>query len=375
MACSNCFNGCADTISDQCVKYTGVPIPGLGIATGDSLLVVENQIINKILTLMTGEGIIPIIDPADLCAIVSNYLPVSGDITINQIISALLQSICELETRVADTEGALNTLEADYVITCLSGVDPTSGTHAIVQAAITKLCEVDTALTLLVSNILANYVLISDIDDYIANYISGVPSSTIVNSKMIPFVAVPYFGPLSVFDITGAGIGDWTKIYLCNGQNLTPDLRGRVLVGANTMGSNPYTDGTATNPADGNPSYDGNSPYTKTGANTAFLTSVGQIPLHNHTATLTITDPGHTHSVNVYNYDQEVGSSGSDAYGIKNFTSAVVSTSSKTGLKGNGNDPANPNVVINIGSTGGSSVEGHNNIQPVHSTNYIIYIP
>ena len=45
MSCSNCFNGCAEIVSDQCVKYTGVPVAVLGIQTGDSLSYVEQSLI------------------------------------------------------------------------------------------------------------------------------------------------------------------------------------------------------------------------------------------------------------------------------------------------------------------------------------------
>ena len=37
MSCSNCFNGCTEIISDQCVRYTGFNIPALGISNGDTL--------------------------------------------------------------------------------------------------------------------------------------------------------------------------------------------------------------------------------------------------------------------------------------------------------------------------------------------------
>ena len=43
--CSNCYNGCVETVSDRCVKYTDVPVPVLGIQTGDSLSYVEQAII------------------------------------------------------------------------------------------------------------------------------------------------------------------------------------------------------------------------------------------------------------------------------------------------------------------------------------------
>lgn len=361
MGCSNCFNGCADIVSDQCVKYTGIDIPGLGIVTGDPLLVIENQIINKILTLITGEGIIPVIDPFDLCPIVSNYLPISGDITLNDVIHALIKSICDLDGRVTLIEGDLAVLNSNYTISCLTGVFPNSGTHDIVQAVIDKLCDVDTALTLLSTNVTTNYVLIADIDSYIASYLASIPATTLYNSKMIPYVAVPYFGPVGgIFDITGAGIGDWIKIYLCNGQNLTPDLRGRVLVGATTMGN------TAFNPAVdpgivGNPAYSLN---TITGANQAFLTNATQLPPHSHNTTVTIIDPGHVHpntkqnpidgSGSTYNYDS-VGDQ--QHYGLMDSGSAL------TGIT----------ATATNASVGAS--EGHNNIQPVHATNYIIYIP
>ena len=363
MICSNCFNGCADIVSDKCVKYTGIDIPGLGITTGDPLLVVENQIISKILTLMTGEGIIPIIDPTDLCAIVSNYLPISGDITLNHVISALIQSICELEIRLADTETALNVLEADYIIGCLSGVSVSDGTHAILQATISKLCTVSTNLDTLSAELIANYVLIDDINDYIAAYIADQPVSTLYNSKMIPYTAVPYFGPTAgFFDISGAGLGNWEKIYLCNGQNLTPDLRGRGLVGNTTMGSTAFDP--AVDPAlPGNPTY---SQDTVVGANLAVLTDIGQIPLHTHTADILIVDPGHAHS---FGGSIAVrGGSGPEAFSDTDNldTHDILQTEfSFTGI----------NAAVTVHPAGGSSPDGHNNIQPVHSTNYIIYIP
>jgi microcystin-dependent protein len=372
MACSNCFNGCADTISDQCVKYTGVDIPGLGIASGDPLLVIENQIINKILELMTGEGVIPVIAPADLCPLVSSFLPGSGPITLNDVISALFRSICALDARLVLAEGKLVTLNADYVIGCLTGVVPASGTHAILQATITKLCSVSSDLTTLTAELFANYVLISDINSYIAAYISGIPTSTLYNTRMIPYTAVPYFGvTVGFFDITGAGIGQWEKIYLCNGQNLTPDLRGRVLVGNTTMGNTAFNP--AVDPAiSGNPSYAQNDTI---GANLAVLTNAGQLPLHSHSTIVTITDPGHFHPNSKIN---PVNGSGSelnyDSVGDKEHYGIMNTLPATTGLKGNGNGPS-PNVTVQVEPTGGSPVQGHNNIQPVHATNYIIYIP
>ena len=52
--CQNCYNGCVETTSDQCVKYTGVDIPELGIVKGDPLSLVLLQMNNAIIALETG---------------------------------------------------------------------------------------------------------------------------------------------------------------------------------------------------------------------------------------------------------------------------------------------------------------------------------
>ncbi len=46
-----------------------------------------------------------------------------------------------------------------------------------------------------------------------------------------PGMIVDFYGQLTNFDATGMGIGDMIGFALCNGQNNTPDLRGRVTVG------------------------------------------------------------------------------------------------------------------------------------------------
>lgn len=35
--CNDCFSGCLEIHSDRCIKYTGEPIPELGICTNDTL--------------------------------------------------------------------------------------------------------------------------------------------------------------------------------------------------------------------------------------------------------------------------------------------------------------------------------------------------
>lgn len=73
--CSNCYNGCSEIVSDQCVKYTGVNVPVLGIQTGDSLSYVEQALIEFLTSTLNGTGIKPDIDPAIICALIRMAAP------------------------------------------------------------------------------------------------------------------------------------------------------------------------------------------------------------------------------------------------------------------------------------------------------------
>ena len=57
MGCTNCFNGCVETTSDKCVKYTGNDIDFLGIEKGDPLEAVEKAITDYLVTVYNGTGI------------------------------------------------------------------------------------------------------------------------------------------------------------------------------------------------------------------------------------------------------------------------------------------------------------------------------
>ena len=102
----------------------------------------------------------------------------------------------------------------------------------IVQAVITKLCQVDASLVALTLGLSTNYSSNgTELDNYIANYLANDSGSVdLISNRMVPWSVVPYFGPLSNFSSTGVGLGDWVNIYLCNGANGTngtPDLRGK----------------------------------------------------------------------------------------------------------------------------------------------------
>ena len=380
MSCSNCFNGCTEIISDQCVRYTGFNIPALGISNGDTLASVELQISTFIIDLSTGNGIIPVINPADLCSLVSSFLPVSGDITLNDVISALIRSICALKTSVTAIESTLTTLNANYTIGCLTGVTASSDTHDILQAAINKLCSTATDLTVLAANVNTNYVKLADLNALIQAYLNSIAPSNLYKNKMVPYIAYEYYGSLTGFDVTGAGSGLFVNVYLCNGSNGTPDKRGRVAVGTTdgTMA------GTITMSSIVNPSTAGNPSYSLNGlagANNVTLTT-NQIPSHTHTATGTSTSTATPHS---HFISKDSTSNNGDLSptlplvsewdGGTNFSYRLksVAGTADEGPTSNTTVVVNTSTSVVVDAAGGGL--SHNNIQPTIGAYYIMYIP
>lgn len=375
MACSNCFNGCAEIVSDQCVKYTGVDVPILGIQNGDSLSYVEQTLIGFLTSTLDGTGIKIDIPQNIICQLVSKYLPTCGDITVVDLITALIKAACDLQAQVTNIANDVNAIEADlnalegpYDVDCLTGVTSTSGTHNILQAVINKLCA-------FIINVETNYVQLADIDTIIAEYLASIPTSTKVYSKMVPYVAVEYYGSLSYFDVTGAGSGDWEKIYICNGLNGTPDKRGVVPVGA-VVGVPGGPLNPAVNPAVSpfNPSYSVGGPVV--GSNSVLLTN-NEIPSHTHPNTLTFVNPDHTHLTvggNTSNSPITATTSIANAAtygGNTSYQLAQGVTPATLGLT----SPSKSDLTITLTNAAVGGGLPHANNQPALACNYIMYIP
>lgn len=385
--CNNCFNGCTETISDQCVKYTGIDVPALGISNGDPLPVIENALITFLTSTLTGVGVKIDLSSINVCAIVQQYLPTCGELNILELSKALAQASCNIQEQIDAIVATLAILNADYTIGCLEGVTASSDTHAIVQAVIEKLCSVDASLTFILDQ-LPSYVLSSEIctlvDDCINNNNGG---TSLASSKMLPYSVIPYYGAVSGyptvsdgFSGTGAGYGYWLNVYVCNGQNPgVPDLRGRVAVGSTDMGSVNWP--TQTNPAGaGNPTYGYKTTTSIQGNNTTTL-SLAQIPAHNHTGSTAITTiPPITHS------HFTVGTNDSASL----LTTTPIAQSHSTG--GNfGYSLVGSSVAATIGKTSDVTLspiptttltiqpagqnEAHINYQPGLAVYYIMYIP
>jgi microcystin-dependent protein len=380
MACNNCYNGCVDTTSDRCVRYTGLPSEALGIETNDSLYVVEEALINAVVSFLDGTGIDITIDPEAYCTLVTQYLPTCVPIcsppTAVELFEALVKAACDLQEQVDVIVADLAELNGDYTIDCLDGVTSSSSTHEILQATINKLCELGVDLAALALDVDTNYVKLADLNTLIQAYLDSIGGSTSFYTKMVPYTVLEYYGALNNYPTvadgfggTGIGFGAWEKVYLCNGQNGTPDKRGRVPIGVtNGMGGGAY-DPEVDPATPGNPTYTING---TNGNNTITLTSA-ELPSHTHPATASITDPGHEHDI--------LGITGGDtsdnnntvrfAGGDKNqgettfyFTNTQACQSATTGISAA--------ITVSANTGGGGS---HSNIQPVLACYYIMYIP
>ena len=231
----------------------------------------------------------------------------------------------------------------------------------------------------------------AQLNSYIASYLASQPSSNSASARMVPYAPIAYYGPLSGYptatdslSLSGAGIGYWTKVYLCNGASPgVPDLRGRVIVGTTVMGNNTFpsqTDPCGACTTCANPLYDLG---TIKGSNCITLTTP-QLPNHTHanTATATVIDPKHSHfisavttqtshpGINSTNYMASINNIGNDG----NYFLAGVTTPLPTvGLTSESETDITVNVAMTNAATGGG--DAHTNIQPVIALHYIMYIP
>lgn len=373
MACSNCYNGCKEVVSDKCVQYTGIAVPALDIKKGDSLSWVEQALVTFLMSTLDGSGIKITLEEEDYCELVSQYLQECQAVTALDLFKALVKTACDLQQQIDSVVSDVATIEADYVIECLEDVAINDGTHAIVQAVITKLCEINTALTALALDVETNYVQLSELNELIQEYLDSQAGATRYYTRMIPYTVVEYYGSLSFFDATGAGLPDteWEDIYLCNGQNNTPDKRGRVGVGA-IVGVPGGALSSAVNPAS-DPTFNPNYAVGGTaGANKVTL-AISQIPAHAHG----VTDPQHYHQTFVNQLVTSQSSITSTSFMARELNDSddandykISPSTSGTPSVGKGGSSS---TGISIQNTGSGAA--HDNKQPVLACYYIMYIP
>ena len=366
MSCESCYNGCVQTVSDECVRYTGINYAALGVETGDNLVSVEQAIMNALVPLLDGTGDAITLSAGDVCALVTGYLTAGLTHTSKEWITALSKGECNLQAQIVAINNTLAILNANYTIGCLTGVTASSDTHDVLQAVITKLCTTVADLAALTLDVDTNYVKLADLDALIAAYIASQSGggSNQQYLKMVPYVAYEYYGSLTNFDGTGAGLNSagFYKVYLCNGLNGTPDRRGRVGVGAiQNVPGGPLD--AAVNPANpGNPNY---AIFNTAGANTVTLIT-SQMPSHSHGTTVTsvgtISPNPHSHTLSYLN---KGAGDGSNVIGSQ--VSSNIKTTSSVSLS------VDITTSVTNANTGGGAA--HANIQPVIAAYYIMYIP
>jgi microcystin-dependent protein len=370
MSCSNCYNNCPEITSDRCVRYTGIDVPVLGIKSGDSLSYVEQALIEFLTSTLDGSGIKLELDPAVICTLVKNNLPTCGDLTLIDLSNALVKSICDLQTQITSLAGTVYTINSPYTTGCLTGITNTSSTHEVLQTTITKLCQLDSNVTSITTN-LSQYVRLSDLCQLVTACLATASggSGNRYYTRMVPYTVVEYYGTLQNFN-AGVGQGEWENIYLCNGQTYngvtTPDKRGRVTVGAilgvtSTVPLDNEVNPFAINPPGAfNPNY---ALLQKEGFNSVVLTEQ-QIPPHNHTFTGTAST--HTHTLNLPLVVQPMRSAttGTIVNVWKNPTSGAQTYTT---------DSASVTPLGTTANKGGGNY--HANNQPAIACYYIMYIP
>lgn len=353
MPCIDCLDNCAEPVSDECVKYTGDDIPCLGICKGDTLYKFEVAIAEKICQYATGEGID--LSSLDLtCSFLKDIIGPS-DQTLLTILDTLIKGECTLRELIQGLDDDINT-PYSFNTACLSGLGANPTRDDILNAALVKLCSVDSRVTAIENN----YVKDSELCAKVTACLAGGSGSVQENTKMSKFIAYPYHGPLSVFDASGIGLSafGYDKVYICNGQIVgsftTPDYRGRSPLGANVNIPGGSLDSAV------NPSLPANAAYgvtvgIKKGAYTDTLTT-DTMPAHTHG----INDPGHKHQL-TYHRDDPQG----------NSNEAI-----KADVNNNSVNPVETLEVltgITLGSAGNS--QPHNNTHPVVGACFIMYIP
>jgi microcystin-dependent protein len=370
MSCSNCFNGCTEITSDKCVKYTGANIPALGIQNGDTLEFVEQALAQFLISALDGSGIKPPIDPSIICNAVSVNLPTCGDFTITDLISGLIKSVCDLKDLITDVSNNLGILEGPYDEGCLT-VDETtfSNTHNVLQAVISQLCTLQDDFDQLLFDLPNTYVLTSELTNSVVAILENeglIGPGTKQYTKMVPYTVIPWFAPsiAGLFDGTGKGLstGEYENIYLCNGLNNTPDMRGRVPAGLTNGGMLGLTMDTEVAPSLANPLIPTYALGTRYGDNFVTL-EIPQMPSHSHTATSV--DAGHTHGLNGDLMDYNVPSSINVRLGTQDASVQIITR--------NTSESSQADITTTLTLEGEN--QAHKNTQPTIGCYYIMYIP
>lgn len=357
MPCIDCLQNCGGrSTSDQCTEYTGPDIPLLGICTGDQLSSVEADIINALLTALDGSGITPASVTVANCAWLQNQL-IGENPTLANLLQLLINGECSLYAMIQTINNTIAGGNASFTTTCLSGLPDNATANQVLQALLTDYCIVKATVTAIPDT----YVALTDLTLQVTQILTSLGllggSTSVQYAQYIPIgVAYPYFGSLANFNNVGVGLASvgFLGLFLCNGANGTPDIRGRGIVGAvrNVPG------GALDSAVDPTQTFNPNTNYAlldKFGENYHTLITA-ELPSHSHG----VTDTGHIHT-SLIPEDQKAG-------GVSGYNVLSSAPPTRTGTY---SQPTNSATTgISIQSTGGASF--HYNVQPSIAAYWVI---
>lgn len=354
MACNDCLENCGgQETSDQCVTYTGDTISSLGICPGDRISKVTSIILTALQSALDGTGILISDITLGNCTWLQEQF-VGQSPTLTNLINLLAQGECSLLTMIENinTQISGSTTGGVFDIRCLTGLPSNPTQQQILQALLTQYCT--TAST--VASFPSTYVTLSDLPGQVAQILSnsGVTGGTVQYANYFPpGIAMPYFGSVGNFDNTGKGLASagLLGMYLCNGNNGTPDIRGRAVVGAirNVPGGQPDSAVDPSLPGNPNMNYALGDKFGEG----YHLLLLAELAAHTHP----VVDPGHQHTAQIGTVSK--GYTGTNpVLDIVNLLGFYVfqTQTATTGLT--------------VGSAGGNSP--HNNVQPSIAAYWII---
>jgi len=238
--CNHCKDNFIVKATSNEISWQGDAVSELDICIGDSLTYVGNIILEKIKDLLKGKGIVLEDLTLDDCEYISDLLGVQEKNLLN-VLNVYKQAICDLK---AEQELTTEKMEAFtnttlYTLGCLPALDPCGEPYdfkTLIQAIITKLCELNTQFESIAETILdaieegaGNFLAGGAITSCGGNgiTISGTGASTIVKFEALvpPYCPILYTGSTGMFDSNGIGLPNspYCGWYLCNGANGTPN--------------------------------------------------------------------------------------------------------------------------------------------------------
>jgi hypothetical protein len=369
---------------DTGVLYTGQPIPALGICTGDRLNEVEAVLLQKIIDYSTGVGIsIPNIDLSTCEAFKDCIVGCCSACTdLPCLLECYKNTICTIWGDVETLKDEVNTLlNGPYNALCLSGITSVSTLNQIIQQLIDEFCALKTAFGVLQTSV-NGFVsgINTTIGQFLTNSIKTCQGSSAINvlnpgtasvqfnfQGFVPIGGIiPWSGSTAgKFDTTGKGISgtDWCGWAICNGQNGTPNMVGRVPM-------------MATNIAGAIPPSGYSFPYNTTGGEYAHTLTGAESGVAAHTHGLT--DNGHDHGVEFGNHKFPNVAGANNAV---DFTQVGNHTSWRDAVTGVYQPASNPSYISYImkaktgiiisGASEQNAKVAHNNVQPYIALYYI----